>query len=264
MGLRGPEAVIMIQEPFAIGNSWLHKIDPRFKIAGAVLFSIIAALSKTYPALFGALFFAVLLVFLAKLKPSLFIKRFLLVSWFLILFWIFLPFTGTGVIWYQWGPLAVKSQGTHLAAQISLKLVSILSALTALTATMPLATTGHALQRLGVPEKLVYLLLMAYRYIFVIEQEYQRIFRASKIRGFQPRSNLHTYRTYAYMVGMIFVRASERARRVHQAMLCRGFKGKFYCFHEFAAEGRDVLFAAMMIFGSVGIIIIEWGKMLRL
>jgi cobalt/nickel transport system permease protein len=250
----------MIQEPFAIGNSWMHQIDPRYKIVGAVLFSTIVALSKTYPTLFGAFIFAALFVCLAKLKPAIFIKRLLLVSWFLIFLWVILPLTSPGAILFEIGPLVIKSQGIHLSAQISLKLVSILSALTALTATMPLATTGHALNRLGIPEKLVHLLLVAYRYIFVIEQEYQRIFRAAKIRGFQPRTNLHTYKTYAYMIGMIFVKASERARRVHQAMLCRGFQGKFYCFHEFAADGRDFIFAVIMVSIAVGMIFTEWGR----
>jgi cobalt/nickel transport system permease protein len=250
----------MIQEPFAIGNSWLHQIDPRYKIVGAALFSTIVALSKTYPTLLGALFLALLLVCLAKLRPAIFIKRLLLVSWFLIILWVILPLSGAGAALFEIGPLVFKSQGVHLSAQISLKLISILSALTALTATMPLATTGHALNRLGIPEKLVHLLLVAYRYIFVIEQEYQRIFRAAKIRGFQPRTSLHTYKTYAYMIGMIFVKASERARRVHQAMLCRGFQGKFYCFHEFAAGRRDIFFAVMMISLAIGMIFIEWGR----
>jgi cobalt/nickel transport system permease protein len=30
------------------------------------------------------------------------------------------------------------------------------------------------------------------------------------------------------MVGMLFVRASERANRVYQAMKCRGFRGRFF------------------------------------
>ena len=101
---------------------------------------------------------------------------------------------------------------------------------------MPLATLGYALNRLRVPDKIVHLLLMTYRYVFVLEQEYQRLMRAVKIRGFQPATNLHTYRTYAYVVGMLFVRAAERAERVQQAMLCRGFKRKFYCLQEFKAD----------------------------
>lgn len=252
----------MIQEPFAVGTSWLHRIDPRFKLVCAGLFTTIVALASTYPTLMGAVVLGLVFACLAQLKVTLFLKRLFLISLFLGLMWIVLPLTSVGEVLYQAGPLTVKSQGVHLAAQISLKLIAIISALTSMTATMPLATTGHALHRLGVPEKLVHLLLVTYRYIFVIEQEYQRIFRAAKIRGFQPRTNLHTYKTYAYMIGMIFVKASERARRVHQAMLCRGFQGRFYCFHEFNAGRRDVVFGTMMVVISLGMVYFEWGRML--
>ncbi len=248
----------MIQEPFAIGNSWLHRTDPRFKLVGAAVFSLIVASSHSYPTLVGALPVALCYVVLARLNVALFVKKLFWVAWFLIFLWLVLPVTGGGDIVFELGPIAVRSQGLHLSAQVSLKLLSILSALTALTATMPLSTTGHALHRLGLPEKLVHLLLMTYRYIFVIEQEYQRIFRAAKIRGFQPRTNLHTYKTYAYMIGMIFIRASERARRVQQAMLCRGFQGKFYCFYEFDAGHQDYFFAGFTGIMAVGMIILEW------
>ncbi|MCK7503788.1 MAG: energy-coupling factor transporter transmembrane protein EcfT [Desulfobacterales bacterium] len=65
-------------------------------------------------------------------------------------------------------------EGVELAAQITLKSNAIVLAFMALVATMPLATAGHALHRLRVPDKIVHLLLMTYRYIFVLEQEYQR------------------------------------------------------------------------------------------
>jgi cobalt/nickel transport system permease protein len=133
-----------------------------------------------------------------------------------------------------------------LAAQITLKSNAIILAFMALVTTMPFSTLGHALNRLQVPDKIVHLLLMTYRYIFVIEEEYQRLIRAAKVRGFQPGTNLHTYRTYAYVVGMLFVRAGERAERVHQAMLCRGFKRKFYSLQEFRARRSGWMFALIM------------------
>jgi cobalt/nickel transport system permease protein len=108
-----------------------------------------------------------------------------------------------------------------------------------------------------VPEKIVRLLLMTYRYVFVIEQEYLRLIRATKIRGFRPGTNMNTYRTYAYVVGMLLVRAAARADRVHQAMLCRGFRGKFYSLQEFQMGSASWMFAALMTFVIVGLVIME-------
>ena len=101
---------------------------------------------------------------------------------------------------------------------------------------------------------------MTYRYVFVIEQEYQRLLKAVKIRNFQPKTNMHTYRTYAYLVGMLFVRASARAERVHHAMLCRGFKGKFYCLYDFSVSRLDLIWSAFMGAAIIGLGVLEWMK----
>jgi cobalt/nickel transport system permease protein len=157
-----------------------------------------------------------------------------------------IPFTFPGEPLFRLGPFVAARQGVDLAAQITLKSNAIVLAFMALVATMPFATAGHALHRLQVPDKIVHLLLMTYRYIFVLEQEYQRLVRAARIRGFQPGTNLHTYRTYAYLVGMLFVRAVDRAERVRWAMLCRGFKRKFYSLQEFKAGPGGVAFLLLI------------------
>jgi cobalt/nickel transport system permease protein len=124
--------------------------------------------------------------------------------------------------------LHISRPGVVLCLKITLKSITILSILIALVATTTLSAIGNALHRLGVPGKLVYLLIMTYRYIFVIENEYQRLMRAARIRGFQPGTNIHSYKTFAHLTGMIFIRASARAENVYRAMLCRGFKGQFH------------------------------------
>jgi cobalt/nickel transport system permease protein len=168
-----------------------------------------------------------------------------------------IPFTFPGQALFRIGPFGAAREGIELAAQITLKSNAIVLAFMAMVATMSIAASGHALHRLQVPAKIVHLLLMTYRYIFVLEQEYLRLARAACIRGFQPSTNLHTYRTYAYLVGMLFVRAIERAERVRWAMLCRGFKGKFYCLQEFKIDSGSLFFLLIMTAATLGIIALE-------
>ncbi len=248
----------MIDEPFAAGDSVIHRIDPRLKVILAVFFSAIIAVSKQFDSLVAALSLAILLVWLARLAFKEVIKRLLVVIGFLALLWLVLPLTFEGETAFRIGPVSIKTPGMILSAQISLKSVSILLLLMALIATINLATLGHALERLRVPNKIVYLLLMTYRYIFVIELEYQRLTRAAKIRGFQPGTNMHTYKTYAYLLGMLFVRATNRAERVFRAMQCRGFNGRYYCLSEFPVHSANWVFAAIMTILAVGLVIWEW------
>jgi cobalt/nickel transport system permease protein len=177
-----------------------------------------------------------------------------------LLLWVLLPFTFKGDVLASVGAIAVYRPGVVLAAQITLKSYAILLAFIALIATMSFATLGHALYRLRVPEKIVHLLLMTYRYVFVIEQEFLRLVRAAKIRGFRPGTNSNTYRTYSYVIGMLFVRAAARAERVHQAMLCRGFKGKFYSLQDFQMSSASWIFALIMTAMIFGLALMEWSN----
>ena len=68
---------------------------------------------------------------------------------------------------------------------------------------------------------------------------------------------MHTYRTYAYLLGMLFVRASERSARVHQAMKCRGFDGRFHSLDRFDATAWNPALAAAVIAASAGLILIN-------
>ncbi len=236
----------MFEEPFAVGNSYIYRLDPRLRIVSAVIFSFVTALSSRFPVLFAALIVSIILISTARLKFRDVFKRLSVVFWFLTLIWVMLPITFDGEAFYQVGGITFTRPGMELAARISIKSWAILLIFMALVATMTVVTLGRALNRLFVPRKLVHLMLMSYRYIFVIEQEYRRLYTAIKIRGFRPRTSLHSYKTYAYLIGMLFVRASTRAERVHQAMLCRGFRGRFYSLDIFHSTGWNWVFALMM------------------
>jgi cobalt/nickel transport system permease protein len=130
---------------------------------------------------------------------------------------------------------------------ITIKSITIVLFFMAFVATMTIGVMGYAMQKLYISDKFVFLVLMTYRYIFVIGEEYQRLFRAAKIRGFVSKTDIHSYKTYAYIAGMLFVRASLRAKRVHQAMICRGFNGKFYAIDKFTLDKLSIFFFIIVI-----------------
>jgi len=249
----------MTPEPFAHGNSWLHRIDPRVRILFAAAISIPVSIFDQLPVLIAAMGFSFCLIGLARLNQGAVAKRLLPVSGFLIFLWVVLPWTVEGEVFYRLGPFSATHQGMLLSARISLKSIAIVSSLTALIATMNVATLGQSLAALGIPAKMVHLLLLTYRYVHVIGTEYQRLLRAARVRRFQPGTNIHTYKTYAYMLGMLFVRASLKAESVHQAMRCRGFKGRFYSLKKFDASAQNWIFSILMTMAVTVLCGLEWG-----
>jgi cobalt/nickel transport system permease protein len=244
----------MMAEPFAHGSSPLHRLDPRIRLIAAAGLSVVVALANQFTTLALALAAGFLLIALARLPLVTVAGRLSVVAGFLLLLWLVLPFTVTGAPLFAVGPLTATTAGAAYAGRITLKSIAILSLFLALVTTMSVATLGHTLARLRLPDKLIVLLLLTYRYLFVLEQEYQRLKRAADIRGFRPGTNLHSYRTYAYLVGMLLVRASARARRVYQAMCCRGFRGRFYTLADLSPSAHNLPVALLL--GILGFLLL--------
>ena len=253
----------MISEAYAIGNSCFHRLDPRLKIIIATVYAFIVASAMRFTTLGAALLVSTVLLTLARLPFTSVAKRILLVNGFVGLFWLILPWSIEGEPLADVGSLTLSREGILLAARLTLKSNTILLAFIALVTTSSVPTIGRAMNRLRLPDKLVHLLLLTYRYVFVLEQEYERLRRAASIRSFAPGTNIHTYRTFAYLAGMLFVKAAARADRVSQAMRCRGFRGKFHTLHEFALTPFDKIWAAALGATVLVIGLIEWIPLLH-
>jgi len=248
----------MINEYFADSNAVIGRLDPRLKIVFAAAYSFCVALLKNFEPLVFSIFISFLLLSLAGVRFRILAGRLLAFNAMVLLFWGVLPFTFSGEALFQLGPLTATRPGVLLAALITLKANAIITAFIALVSTTPVSVMGHALLKLRIPQKIVHILLLTYRYVFVIEQEYERLSRAMRTRGFIPKTNTHTYRSYAYLVGMIFVRSLDRAQRVHQAMICRGFDGNFYSLNHFKFKTADYVVSPLMATALIGLEAMEW------
>ncbi len=234
----------MLDETFVVGSSCCHLLDARLKIVFATLFSFFIALSQKTVVLCCGLGCAVCLVALAQLPGREVLKRLRVINLFNLFFWVFIPLTFTREATPDL--LLLGMPGLLLALHITLKSNAILLVFLALIATSGFSVIGHALSALRIPDKFVYLLMIAYRYVFVLETEYKKLANAAKTRCFSAGTSLHAYKTYAYLFGMLLVKTSLRGERVYQAMLCRGFSGRFHSLHEFRFCRLEWIAAAVM------------------
>jgi cobalt/nickel transport system permease protein len=65
-----------------------------------------------------------------------------------------------------------------------------------------------------------------YRYLHVLMEEVVRTLRAHSLRS--PESEGVRIRTWGSLIGLLLLRTLDRAQRVYQAMLCRGFDGEVH------------------------------------
>jgi len=250
----------MVAEEFSSGSSPLHDLDPRIKIIVTTLFSIIVAVSDRVEVLLLALSFSACCIMVSSLPLIKVMGRLLLVNGFILFLWLLLPFTYPGKTLFSLGPLDATVQGIRYALSITIKSNTIVLAGIALLGTTPIFTLTHALRHLRVPDKLVQLLFFSFRYIHVIYFEYLRLLNAMKVRCFHPRSDLHTYKSYANLVGMVVLKSYDRSERVRDAMLCRGFKGKFWVLDHFRLKRGDLIFFIIMFIYLTGLGLLQWGE----
>lgn len=231
-----------MDERFARGNSLLHRRDPKVKVIVAAAFITVAAISNSFVVVILALALALGLLFLSRLQLRQVGKRLLAANTFTLFLWLTLPLTYGGEEVIRLGPVSLSGEGIWLATLISLKTNCIVLSLITLLGTSPIASLGNALEGLYFSKRLCFLLLFSYRYIFVIYQEYQKLSRAAAMRCFVPATTLHTYRTYGYMFGMTLVKSWNRASRVHNAMLLRGFDGRLIPLEQQTTGRSDIVF----------------------
>lgn len=243
----------MIDEAFARGDSLLHRRDPRVKLIAALCLVAIVALTDSFTVTLLGLFLAAVLLGMARPEPRAVGKRLLATNSFTLFLLVTLPLTYGGAPLVVLGPLHFSSEGLRLAALITLKANTIVIALLALLATSTVVRLGHALEQLGFPRKICFLLLFSYRYIFVIHQEYHKLLRAAQLRCFVPSTSLHTYRTYGYLFGMTMVHSWNRSFRVHQAMLLRGFDGQLIPLYRQRIDRKDQLFLGILLLCCIGL-----------
>ncbi|RWX52214.1 cobalt/nickel transport system permease protein [Candidatus Electrothrix marina] len=248
----------MTFEQFSDGTSFLHRADPKGKLISTGVLSLVIALSQTRGTALLGFPLAFTLVLAARLSWSKLLRRLFIVNSFNLLLCLILPLTYTGGKTVSLIGINLSSTGFFLALLITVKSNAVILLFISLLATSTAAQLGHGLQQLRLSPKLCLLLLFSYRYIALIQQELFRLQRAAGLRCFQPKTNLHTYRTYSYMLGMMLVRSWNRAARVQQAMKLRGFSGQFYSLYDSGGMRKsDLLLSAVLLLAGAGLVVIE-------
>lgn len=229
----GPDWSIPTLDQHGQGQSLYHRWAPPVKIASLMLCSFLIVSLHRLTWAFAALVLCVLAVQLSGLPWSRPLKRLAALSGFLGMLVVILPLTcpvhaGDRVLLLPWLPSwPLNLAGLHLALAILCKAAAVALLMEPMLATASLSQTLKGFTDLGLPDALNQMILLCHRYIFVFQQEMQRMQRSMRVRGFIPRTNLATLRTFGNGFGMLFIRSFERTERVHEAMLSRGYQGGF-------------------------------------
>lgn len=222
-------------------DSAIHNLHPLAKLMTTVFFLVVVISFDRYEitALLPLVFYPVLTFSLAEIPVKPILKRVLLAGPFVLGIGILNPVFDSQTITFLGFTL---SRGWFTFLSITIK-----AALTVTAALLLIATTGMdklaaALRMLRIPRLFVMQLLLTYRYISVLLEETARTIRAYSLRA-PGQKGVHRS-AWGSLAGLLLLRTYDRAQRVYQAMVLRGFTGEYYTGETFRFRGSDFLYLA--------------------
>lgn len=225
------------------GDSYIHRLDPRAKLIGAMLFILLIFLANNPLTYLGMIIFVLVALKLSNIPLSFFVNGVKPLIW-LILFTVLLQvlFTSGSTILFQFGPIVISVEGIINGVYIFFRFVLIIFISTLLTlTTMPLELTD-AIESLLKPFKVVRLpvheialmLSIALRFVPTLMDETEKIMNAQRARGieFGEGNLIQQMKNIVPMLIPLFVSSFNRADDLATAMEARGYHG---------GEGRSKL-----------------------
>ena len=221
----------------------IHHLQPIVKLFFTVFFIIFTLTSTSY-ALFSYLFLiclVILICFLAKIPVREMMKRTLIglpFSFFLGLSNVILM--PTPISFYNI-PLTI---GLLSMISIMLKTFLCLAIVFLFVATTPLEDIAGAFVLLHVPYFLVSIILVTYRYIYLLVEEAGKMHQAYILRHF--KKDALEMKHMGSFLGLLFVRSLHHAHLVDDAMSLRGSDpGHYYGPHQ-SIHAEDIFLIVLM------------------
>ena len=215
-------------------DSVIHKLDPRVKLIGTLLYIISLFLFHTWGYVLGVGFLAVMII-LSRV-PFLYMLRGVKTIWLiLVLTMVFNLFLTQGTILWQAGIFKITYEGLSMAVQLGIRLVALILGASIMTLTTTPNKLTDGMESLFRPLKVVHvpvheiamMMSIALRFIPILVEETDRIMKAQTARGadFESGGLMQRIKNMIPLLVPLFVAAFRRATDLAMAMEARCYRG---------------------------------------
>ncbi len=253
---------------FFPGNSVLHRLDPRMKLALTFAYIIAIFIPQNGVGLALAVVLMAVAVLISRLPLSLVLRSMKPVLPLIILTAAINLFYAQGEPLWQWWIVRITAEGIANAIFIAVRILCLIVGTSLLTYTTSPTALTDGLERLLSPLKVLHfpvheiamMMTIALRFIPTLIEETDKIMSAQKARGADLESGglLQRVRALIPILIPLFVSSFRRAYELATAMECR-------CYHggegrtrmkQFRLGMRDmVCLAVMMVFAAALIVL---------
>ncbi|MHB1161728.1 MAG: cobalt ECF transporter T component CbiQ [Chloroflexota bacterium] len=241
----------------------LQGLDPRAKVASALLLLVAVGLAHHLSGVIAAYLVMLLLAWSSRLPLGEFSRRVwlgvpLFAGFVAFPSIVMLPGNPLLVLWEGPPmPLVVTDNGLASALLFVARVGTSVSLALLLVATTRWTDLLGALRVLRVPESFLVVLAMTYRYLFLFLRSANNLFLARASRTVGATSGVEQRRWAATAAGTLMSRSMKMSMDVLLAMEARGFSGEIRSTHPPRMRDGDWLLLALVVVLSAGLLLLD-------
>jgi len=216
-------------------SSPVHRLDPRVKMAAALLLMLAPFAAPSLPSSVLLTAFIALVAHFSSAPWKALLRTLRTVLWLGFFLFVFYLFTTPGRALLSWRGIRLTAEGVVIGSRQIFRLCFLVILSTLLTFTTSPAQLTHGMEallgplaRLGLPVREAAMVLsISLRFVPTLFDQVDRIIKAQRSRGAALRSGPPWSRLRSWMPVFvpIFVAAFRRADELAVAMDARGFRG---------------------------------------
>ena len=220
---------------FYPAKSVLHRLDPRTKFVGTLIFIVSVFLFNTFPGYGVATLFLAGMIALSRVPGKFIFKGLKAIFMILLITVIFNIVLTPGEVLWSWGFLKITKEGLVLAGRMAIRLTYLVigSSVMTLTTTPNQLTDGlerllRPLNKVHVPvHEIAMMMSIALRFIPILMEETDKIMKAQIARGadFENGNIIQKAKNMIPLLVPLFISAFRRANDLAMAMEARCYHG---------------------------------------
>lgn len=220
---------------FYPAKSVLHRLDPRTKFVGTLIFIVSVFLFNTLPGYGVATLFLAGMIALSRVPVKFMFKGLKAIFMILLITVIFNIVLTPGEVLWSWGFLKITKEGLVLAGRMAIRLTYLVigSSVMTLTTTPNQLTDGlerllRPLNKVHVPvHEIAMMMSIALRFIPILMEETDKIMKAQIARGadFENGNIIQKAKNMIPLLVPLFISAFRRANDLAMAMEARCYHG---------------------------------------
>lgn len=206
-------------------NSVIHRMNPIAKLVVTLVYIILVMSFDKYDIfrLFAMILIPVTFYQLSLIPVRTCFYKLKIVLPFVVLVGIFNPFFDREILFYL-GRIPV-SGGVVSMLTVLLKGVFCLMMSFLLIATTKIEDICRALIKMHFPKVFVDLILLTFRYIFVLTEEAKNMWTSYKLRA--PGQKGIKMSAWGSFLGLLIMRTMDRGKRIQENMIVRGYGAEY-------------------------------------